>query len=264
MFGGGPPCPNIILGNSRAMYGVDPRILGRPDFPVYNFAYELSNATFYEPWYDDFVRYYGRPKLVLYAIDWISFKGYGAARRYDQDCEHWPWPLFLQRLPRSQDPGLLLSNRFPLIKARGQLQASLIRTPPVITYRVDLAYRGFMPVEVDHPMARGRYPNTYPDDPVLTRAFERFVDRLRRDGARLVFFQPIEFSAQVDDHHVEDQLVAGIARARGIPFLDFAGELRSELNADASLFTDPVHLNAAGATRFSQRLAQVLGTRGLI
>lgn len=264
LFGGGPPCPNVVMGNSRSMYGVDPRALERPGFPLYNFAYEQADATFYEPWYEDFARFYGHPKLVLFGIDWTAFKSYNMARAYAQDCEFWPWPLFLERLGKAHDPGLLLANRFPLIKARGQVQDKLIGTPPLVHYDLAHAYRGFMPMSTDHPMGRGRFPNTYADDPGLIQGFERLVDRLRHDGARLVFFQPMEFGMLVDDHRVQDELVAGIARARGIPYLNFAGDLRSELSADPSLFSDAVHMNAAGATRFSQQLAQALRARDLI
>ncbi|MDB5097071.1 MAG: hypothetical protein JWM80_1492 [Cyanobacteria bacterium RYN_339] len=253
-FHGANPCSRVILGTSHVFHGVDPHALELPGQALYNFGFNGSNPSYFLAFYTDLCRFYARPSLVLLGLDPLFLKRFAWSRRYVQDSEYWPGPLFLQRATRvDADAGTAWLNRFPLVKHRDPLQDATACVPARSRFLVEKAYRGYVPMAPQGtPILEG---TDFPDDPGFTADLPVLLGRLKADGARVVLFQTPEFLAVTGDHHADNAKLAAVARRFELPFLNYNAERRSELNREARLFNDGGHLNVLGSERFSRRLA---------
>ena len=242
----------IIVGSSHAMHGIDPRHLERPGVSLYNFAYSGANPLFLERWYDLYREHQPAPKMALVSADWFLFKT-ALTRRFEHDAEYLP-PETLARL--IADPltsiSTLLQNRFPLIKEREQLVYDMLRLEPPTRVVVESYHKGYAPYRV---RSWGyQYPYKVRDSRHYEAAFNRLLDRFEAEGTKVVFIQAPEYLPDAGEHPQENAKLRAIATSRGIPFLNYNEERKSDLNDDQSLFTDWGHMNERGSARFGPML----------
>lgn len=239
---------HIVIGNSHAMHGIDPRQIEAPGFSLYNFAFSGGNPLFFERWYKLYRAYQPAPKVVLLSADWFIFKPV-LTRRFEHDAEYMP-PAELAHL--ILDPLIsvrtLLANRFPLIKEREPLARALIGEEPPTRVVVEAYHKGYAPYHVRR--WGHQYPYKARDSRYYQAAFVRLLDLLAAEGARVVFVQVPEYLPDAGEHPVENARLEAIAAARGIPFLNYNAERKSAFNYDRSLFTDWGHMNERGSARF--------------
>lgn len=90
-------------------------------------------------------------------------------------------------------------------------------------------------------------------------AFVKLINQFMDDGIQLLFVEVPEYvngrnaGSAMEDNNA---WIKKIADRYGIKFLNYNDELYSEINDDYELFSDWGHMNNAGATLFSQKLAK--------
>ncbi len=91
------------------------------------------------------------------------------------------------------------------------------------------------------------------------RTFEKLLDQFEEDGIKVIFVECPEYSGwKSTDREVYNQELAELAKARGIPFLNYNDELASDLNDDNKNYSDWGHMSKRGSTKFSRILAEDL------
>lgn len=254
------PADRIILGTSAAVRAINPQLLDGDGRLSYNFAYNGSNPIFYLHWYVHLFRdHYPRPDTVLYAVDWYMFDATRLRRRFEQDSEFFPAPIFRRAL---LDPNLeaqtLLLNRYPLIKDK---EAALLRLFPIARSEYDFDdlthySQGYVPRSGQTAAVDATAP--LQPDPAQQAAFEALLDLLAADGLEVIFIHlPQHLSAITPDAAAVETLHQ-LATARAIPILDYNRELAGAFNYNQAYFLDVFHMSAAGSTAFTLRLRQDL------
>jgi hypothetical protein len=252
----------IVLGASHATHGINPRYLEGDRVRAYNLALNGGNPVFYLEWYDKVLsRYYPRPSLVLYAADWFMFDDHLLARRFEQDSKYFPFRLFVAEMGNSGAFETLLLNRFTVIRDRKKLFSLLFRRKRYEDFYV-LAkyYRGFVPFESKRDLHKTKAIRIT-HRPEQLKAFEGILDRLARDGIKVVLVQVPEYIPGRESPAIAEnrERLTRIARERNLPFLDYNGERASNINYERAFFSDWGHLNEKGAEVFSMRLREDLG-----
>jgi hypothetical protein len=250
----------VILGASHATHGINPRYLEGKHLKVFNFALNGAPPSFYLDWYEKIFRpHYRKPSYVIYAVHWVMFDEKFLPRQLEHDSKYFPFRFFVQELIHFKSLQTLLFNRFAFSKARKQILSMLLHkrreTFPKAGY-----YNGYIPFK-----ARARKwlktAVVNPEvDAVEWRAFEELLDDLRKDGIKVIFVQVPGYLPGRDNRNISKnvQLLEGIAKKRGIPFLDYETERISSINTNIDLFADWTHLNEKGSEVFSKRLGQDL------
>ncbi len=260
-----PPADRIILGTSKAVRAINPLQLdaapATPGHITYNFAYNGSNPLFYLHWYEYLFRdQYPRPDTVIYAVDWFMFDALRLRRRFEQDSEFFPAPIFRRAL---LDPALeaqtLLLNRYPLIKDK---EAALLHLFPIARSEYDFDdmthySQGYVPRLGQTTAVEAALPLQH--DPAQLDAFETLLDQLAADGLSVIFVHIPEHLAVITPEAAAVEQLHTLAAARGIPILDYNRELVSDFNFNQAYFLDAFHMSAAGSQIFSARLQADLG-----
>jgi hypothetical protein len=254
----------LILGSSHAAHGIDPRILEESGRTCYNFAISGGTPDFALDWYRKvFKGEMGwRPREILLGVDWFAFrddgsKGVGNVRRFEQDSEYFPWSLFLRELlGRGTDRNTLLLNRIPLLKNRSELRVIQRNLNDRSKIDVQREYNGYVPYRPSDFEGSQLVSVRHSDEQV--RSFIELVDEICRDGITLVLVETPEYLA---GRHVEgdydrkaNDMIRRIAEGRRVPFLNYNGERRSQVNDSEAYFSDWGHLNRDGSKAFTRRL----------
>lgn len=263
MMSGQERFEKIAIGTSHGEYGLDSHYLEGPGGRYYNFCAGSGGPGYFTQWYRIYRRYQPAPKAILISVDWFMFKGLEAKRPIETDSEFLPlgvlWELAKQP---STSLSVLVRNRFPLVKEQTRLASRLLGDRPTIEVQMDRYYRGYAPLK-KKPFKQDSWVFKVPDHPTGVPAFEALLDTFARDGARVVFVQTPEYLPQSGEHP-ENQTLQGIADRRKIPFLNYNGSLRGDLNTDIESFVDWGHLNEEGAQKFGERLNRDLRALGAL
>ena len=253
----------VILGNSHAKHGVNPRFLEAPGRRVYNFALNGATPMFYGHWYSKLFRErYPKPDLIIYGVNWFMWVEDWIGRRYfEQDSEYFPswvfWELFFDT---SLDRQLLFKNGFLFVKEREHL-GDLLRSrsrQPVEGFDLTQYYRGYIPWDI--PYDRKPVDLRHESSSRLQRAFEKLLDQYQSDGIRIIFFQSPEYRPGVRSNLIltGTRQLQRLAKNRDIPLLDYNLTEDQRMNREAAFFSDWGHLNEQGSALFSRMLAQDL------
>ena len=259
IFDGREHFQHIILGTSHTEMGLNPRYVApiTPDF--YNFAASGSTPSYYLRWYAAYRRYQPAPSLVLFGVDWFFFKDV-SRRSLEQDSAFLPAPVLGDLIAhRGTDLKALVFNWFPLLSLRKDLQSRLFGDVPLRELETERFYRGFIPLKAKLYLGDS-VPISPPDYPPYLADFDRLLAVMAHDHTRLIFIQMPEYLPAAGRHVAENARIRTIARAHGIPFLNFNEELRSPLNEDQPAFADWGHLNEVGSERFGPILARALSS----
>ena len=267
LFGGPDPHNALVMGSSRAAYGIDPAYLDRPGVRFFNAAFDGSGPIFQLPWYKLYRATGKRPALVLIGLDWYGL-GAGLGRRVEHDAGRLPWATYGGMLrDHTFSRSLLLTNRLALVRDREALQAELVGLPHASGYeRLPARYHdGFTP------LAAGRFVEVRADAaarqeilPDALRDFRTLIALMRADGVRLVLAVPPNYAARAVDHHADLDALVRAGGVADLPLVEVAGAAGAALAADRANFIDRSHLNERGSAAFSKLLADELARRGLL
>jgi hypothetical protein len=117
-------------------------------------------------------------------------------------------------------------------------------------------YKGYIPWECGY---NGQTTDAgCTDNPAQIKDFKRLLDLFQKDGIPVVFVMcpeniPGRSAPQFDEKNAN---LVKIAEQYVIPFLNYNTDLASEINDDYTNYSDWGHLNKAGSTLFSQKLAK--------
>ncbi len=119
-------------------------------------------------------------------------------------------------------------------------------------------YKGYIPWEANY--NGGTVAQNCTDNPAEWEAFEQLLDIFVENGIHIVFVEAPEYLPGRKEIKCEknNKKIAEIAEKYGITFLNYNGELESEINNDYTNYSDWGHMNTKGSTAFSKLLAQDL------
>jgi hypothetical protein len=248
----------IIIGSSHGVRGINPLYLDDEHYTFYNFSYNGSNPEFYLKWYNDLLRkYYPRPRLVLYEVDWFMFDESWLWRKFNHDTEYFPFRLFLKTLLLSPDRQISFTNRFPLIKEKDRIRDKLFREDwEALANPLTKYYRGYIP--------RHQERNLEPKTIMTTRnekqieSFYKLLESFENDNIDIVFVQSPEYLQGRIAGNGYNDFLWDVSRERNIPFLDYNQVKITSINYDSTCFFDWGHLNEKGAREFSLLLREDL------
>ncbi|MFN0060681.1 MAG: hypothetical protein ACKVX7_19680 [Planctomycetota bacterium] len=252
---GAPPDEVLLLGTSHVARGVDPTQLGAPAERAFNFALDAAPPSFFVDWYTRLYRKYRpAPKRVVIDAASFIFDGQRLYRRYAHDSEYFPADHFWRELEAGEvSRELLIKHRWPLLKYRRNYSL-LLRHENLNMDSLDRYSFGWMPLVGTNPHHdRVQYPPTHIEETEV-RALERLLEVLASDRVEVVLVQTPVYLPKFPLDDATTRRIAAIAAARGIPFLNYNAERRSDLNSELQHFHDYGHLNVDGGKIFSARL----------
>lgn len=94
----------VIIGTSKSVRGINPKLIEENNISVYNFALNGSNPEFIYKWYNKFFKkYYPKPKLVIFEINWLMFNENWMWRDIEQDSRYFPTSDYLKEILIGED-----------------------------------------------------------------------------------------------------------------------------------------------------------------
>ena len=120
-------------------------------------------------------------------------------------------------------------------------------------------YKGFVPWKADFDgKSSQRVRTDFKQEEEA--ALESLLAEFEADGIPVIFVMAPEYLPGRDAPQFErmTEIIGGIAKQRGIPFLNYNTELVSEINGDYTCYSDWGHLSEKGAHIFSKKLYEDL------
>ncbi len=247
----------LVMGASNGKYGVDPKALEASLGTVLNQCLNGAGPLFYTRWYNEFYRQVAAPpKRVVLVVNEYVFDPRYLVRHLEHDAAFLPWPVFLRALWRGDgDRTTLLYNRFALTHFRAAIWFTWFGHPEDERARMDLWYRGFVPVYTETPFARGVIRLSPREETNRIAALTIFVQQLRETGVEVALVNPPICASGVELTGGASERLRVLAAETGAAWLDYHHALASSLNQDRSKYVDWEHLNIEGARQWSARLA---------
>jgi hypothetical protein len=259
-------CPQVkanvvILGASHTAHGINPKYLEEDHLRVYNFSMDAAGPSFNLKWYKKiFQRYYPKPFRVIYGVHWGMFDENLLQRKFEQDSVYFPQPFLIQELLDTKsldDLGrvkTLFLNRFGIFRGRKQLADRLFRGASNV-YTLSRYYNGFIPYARQGKVDRKRDIKLQNSEAQI-KAFEELLDEFEKNGIEVIFVQAPEYLPVRNASDIKEsmQVLDRIAEKRKIPFLDYDTKRITDINTDASMFSDSIHLSEKGSDAFSKLL----------
>jgi hypothetical protein len=255
LFSGKESANLVIFGSSRAKHGINPKYLERDGIRTFNFSLNGSGPAFLRKWYAQlFRKYYPAPRIAILEVNGFIFDSAMLWRKFEHDSIFLTFDAFADAiLDGGNSPPLLLLNRFPIFRERGNLGAMFFSEESIVA--MSRYYKGFVPLESARTIPVKPSPK-----PSVSRErlldFEALLGELEKDRVKVVLVQTPEHRPAVPSAEIAWTLshIRRISREKGIPYLDYNGERKSGINDRNDLYWDPVHLNEKGSAEFSIRL----------
>jgi hypothetical protein len=254
----------VILGNSHAVHGIDPRYLDDGRIRAFNFSLNGSGPLFQWEWYTKVFRpSYPLPRLIVYGVDWFMFDGSWLTRKIEEDGAYLPLrrilfdffhPLYTAGYDRFKT---MMGNKFLIGGDRVQ-RAFPPKPKTGGPLQTDRYSDGYLPFDKPYFFRRVSRRDDLPTDLRQVKAFRELVGRIREEGIPLVFVQTPEHIPGRIPKTSAQKYLRDFSVLNGIPYLDYNGDRRSDLNGDGGNFSDWGHLNERGSARFSRMLKRDL------
>jgi hypothetical protein len=263
------PADVVIFGSSTAVHGYVPSILSGTaglscDFKrTFNFGMMGAQPTFYLQWYRLlFRRFYRAPSLVIVSLDWFSA---GAAHgdlsheqiALAQDSRYLPWSVFFTELRQAQtnhDRAVLLKN---LVRVMGIGPDVRYFFMPHVDAGMAGYDRGYMPLDTHIDLAIGG-DRAFAVNDAFLHDLSSLIEDIQAQGSSVLLVQMPIYDPQSIQGLAKSSAFADLARAHHVTYLDYNGERRSALNAQADAFGDWSHLSRTGSEIFSTMLRRDL------
>lgn len=247
----------IIIGSSTAVHGINPLYLegiktSAADFSrIYNFALRGAQMNFWKQWYDVlFARQYPTPSLAIVSVDWFGFAGDNRVGGIEYYSRYFPFNVFLKLLWNRAVPDkvALWMNRFYVFQARRDIIHVFFPRMDFGQLRMDQYYKGYVPL--DRTIDTRKPPAVKAAS--WDNSLEQLLDDLLARHVRIVLIQtPNYIPGRVMQGKDTNALLAKLARAKGIPLLNYNTEKASALNFNPDYYADYAHMNEAGSRAFS-------------
>ena len=271
----------MILGSSRATYGINPKEFPNEGRHTFNFALNAAGPRFYLDWYAYAATpYYPTPRVVVYNVDWFMFDSQHLHRQFHQDSEWFPIPLLVKMLHKEGKresyagggeigSGEFIRSSFNVISQRHMLMYILFAYDRVGDLVIkDSIYHGFIATgNPNFPLERTMDDGLGGVDEVSVMALDTLVGTLRDKGVQVIFisspeyWQPHNTNLRLYLEHLN--ALEAIRVKHDIPYLDYRTDPRFDMNTNLAYFSDWVHLNEVGASVFSRRLGRDLVKLGV-
>lgn len=250
----------VILGNSHAALGVNPRVMNEESDSIYNFALGGCTPLYYRIWYDYvFKENYPKPEYLIYAVDWLMFDSTLVNRSFDVDIRLMPADILFKVLLKEENVGKknLVFNRFNLIAKQRKLQHIFYKEKK---FDHNEFYHGYVPLEPKGIIGMGQTPEESPVSKIWMNEFDILLDALEEDSIKVVFVNIPEYIPAWNTNEIEERFnyLDSVAESREIPYLKYNHDLKTNFNNDSTYFTDWIHLNEKGAKVFSKTLSDDL------
>ncbi|MEZ6189236.1 MAG: hypothetical protein R3F62_30070 [Planctomycetota bacterium] len=269
------PYAAVVLGSSRAKYGIDPGVLGED---CCSLALPGAAARMNRVMAEYFLDRGNHAQLVLLEVSPRTFDPAKLWRRVRDDVLSLGVEpaLELQRRvygePSWGQLGQLVVQGVPLWGEAAPPELVLLgvdywdpRLGPAATGEVD-PVTGFAPLPAAIEAIPAE-PVTAPAilDPAELAGFAALIERFQATGTQVVLVEtPVLAAPEVDPFPAFAAAVQAQAEAHGLVHLDWrAGPLAATFERTPERFYDATHLSRAGAEAFSQALRAELERRGL-
>lgn len=253
----------LILGNSIAANGINPRFLDTLGQRIYNFSMEGGSPSFmYDLYLKVIKKYYPKPDIVVYCVTQEMFVDSG--KLLEHDSHFLPWKVFLLELfSSSSSKKTLLYNRFPILKHRDILLSKLFSNESSTPIEFK---NGYMPLpEGDQNTRQLPISETVlksKSDPEQIASFKKMIQALKAEDILVLFVEPpLYVGPRIGSHpkpRNDQDIVKQIAQDENIILLNYNEDRKSTINEDGSNFYVYDHLNEKGSEKFSTLLAKDL------
>lgn len=253
----------IILGSSHATHGIRPTLLDRTGTRFYNYALNGTSPDYYLEWYSRVFRpNHPVPRACILHVDWfISNKGW-LFREFEHDSQYLPARVFRDLLFGDNDlrASDLLMNRYPVLKHRKNLKSTIALRKGDERFVAEGYDRGFVPYRIPYAPGNFHLPQRIRMTTISRKDsadLYALVDLVRKDGTQVILLMAPEFGIDSLSYTTMSSIrcFERLAKAEGIPFLNYNTDHRSWLNDRVDHFSDWGHLNDEGSKAFSTMLA---------
>jgi hypothetical protein len=245
----------IIMGASHTAHGINPKYLEGGHLRIYNFSMDGAGPSFNLKWYKRvFQLHYPKPVCVIYGVHWGMFDESVVQRKIEQDSKYFPYYFLFGEIRRSKELKTLILNRFAFIRERKKFTEQLFRgTRQVVV--LSKYYNGFIPYERKGGLDKKK-DITPKNSEAQIKAFEELLDEFEKSKIQVILVQVPGYLPARDSSNIEEsmKLINKIAEKRRILFVDYDTKRITNINTDASMFSDWIHLNEKGSDAFSKLL----------
>lgn len=240
----------IVIGSSHGVRAINPAYLDNEDYSFYNFSFNGSNPEFYLKWYKElFRKYYPKPSLIVYEVDWFMFDKSWLWRSFNHDSEYFPLWVFFKTLLLTPDRKTTFTNRYPLIKEKDRIRKKLFgKDRESFENPLDKYYKGYIPRHQEVNLKQKIIETT--NDEIQIKSFYELLDYLESEEIRVIFIQTPEYLPGRTAGN-SNEFLRQVSKERNIPFLDYNEVKTTSLNYDSTCFFDWGHLNEKGSKKFS-------------
>lgn len=259
----GAEIETVVLGNSHALYGVNPEFLKHPAANVANVSQTLE--------FDSYILATYAPKLTSLKTVMIPMSYFSIRMKLSEHVESWRVKNY--RLYWGYPAPFPIRNNFELMNGFGRHVKSVFRFYVRKVPNTTCSDAGFG-LRYHHTLRPVDWPNTGKaaarrhtmalkrDIVEENSRFLREIVKICRDrGVRVILFTPPAWKTYVENLSEEQMeevrnLCLSLSRAEGVEYVDL---LKDPLFAESDFF-DADHMNEKGAEKLTVRLQEFMST----
>lgn len=272
IYKGGMHPDLLVVGNSQAWNGYDPRLM---DSILNIDSYNLSIVGHFVDYqiiqYNTYRRFNAKPKVVALSVCFIGTLGITADKQYERE-QFFPYIWDDSLISQVQkDKEISIFDRYlPLCRYfgyRDEVEEGIKAFFGKTEFFDGNMYKGYRGDA--SPFSRGEIlpkeemqTNSYDDEAV--EMFDSFVRQMHDDGIQVVFVKyPVYYPLRAKFTNIEesDSIFEAVSRRYDIPILDFSC---SELSKDSTNYFNPSHLGKKGAEIFTKEFCYRVDSLGIL
>lgn len=256
----------LIYGSSRAWVQFNPAILeNRFSNSVYNMGIDGHNFPMQYLRHSDYLHLYGKPKLILFSVDFFTFEHRGNLFYQEQFLPFMLWNPKMYVIASQYEGFIFLDYWIPLIRYRGKIKEISKRILTSLRQNGSEFYRkkGFASFESDfnsdfESVKQQMKSYTTHSDSSTIQLFDQFLRECKRDSIPVILIyapEYIEGQLFVRNRTEVIRRIEQFASLYQIPFWNYSSD---SLSFQKKYFFNSMHLNATGADIFTQSVADRL------
>ena len=253
----------LILGTSRGAHAIIPKIVAIDGHETYNFCFNGAAPSYNFTLYKDIIsKYYPKPKLIIYEVNSFMFDSKLLWRTMANDYKYMPMSKAYE-ISQSNSASIMMPYDYLRITHESDIFRALklsFNNKKFDNILIGYYDNGFVPDQTNF------NPNDRVTEIVNNRRemdkFAALVQLIRSQQIALLFVETPEYLAESPSvtgaAAANNAWIRRYAKAQSIEFLNYNESLRSPINGDQSLYSDPGHLNHSGARAFSRTLSTAI------
>lgn len=247
----------IIIGSSKAVRGINPKIIENKNRSVFNFALNGSNPEYYYNWYKYLFRNnYKKPKLLIFEVSWFMFNEEFMWRNIYHDSKFLPKSEVFRLICKNKSPKIdnykLFSSSFNLLEKSNYELLIQKKNRPESLHKF---YNGYNPLETIDSVPLNAFPDFNPENQRVY--FEKLLSLLYLDSVNVILVNlPDNLSQNLIDsetYSINNKFIEQSYKKYEFDFFQFQDSLQFVENQD-SIFHNWNHLNEIGAKIFSDKI----------